>query len=450
MAKYTLYKYQQEAVDKLVECKRMILGDEMGLGKTLQSIATADRVGAKRILILAPKALLYSWKKEIEKFSDSTPCSVIMGTAKQKRDALSTKARWYITNHETLLKVLNYPELLKPWDLIVADEFHNYMNRKAIKTKNIKKLKSEYFIGLTGTPILTKPDQLWSQLNIIDKKHFTSYWQWVEAYCAQKFNPYSQFTPIISGVLNTASYKKMLAPYFIRRTKKEVLTDLPDRIYKTVPLKLNKKQASLYKSMMVDFTVEEGDDFHKAGTILEKIVRLRQICLDPRILPDIDMKEKGVKTEALLEIIKSTDEQMVIFTSSKVYAKLITSELFKLKITKELLTGDTPKKVREGQVERFQSGKSRLFISTIKAGGVGLNLQCASTLIFLDKDYSPAINDQAESRIHRIGQKNVPQIITLYTEGTVDELMEKMLAARKDMIDSVITPTALYKELVEE
>lgn len=415
----------------------------------MQSIATADRIGAKRILILAPKALLYSWKKEIEQFSDSTACSVITGTAKQKRDALNVKARWYITNHETLLKVLDYPQLMKAWDLIVADEFHNYMNRKAIKTKNIKKLKSEYFIGLTGTPILTKPDQLWSQLNIIDKKHFSSYWQWVEEYCAQKFNPYSKYTPIISGVLSTEAYKKMLAPYFIRRTKGEVLTDLPDRIYKAVPLKLNKKQASLYKTMFTDFTIEDGDDFHKAGTILEKIVRLRQICLDPRILPEIDTKEKGVKTEALIEIVKSSDEQMVIFTSSKIYANLIAYELRKLKITFELLTGDTPKKVREGQVDRFQSGKSRLFISTIKAGGVGLNLQCASTLIFLDKDYSPAINDQAESRIHRIGQKNVPQIITLYAEDTVDELMEKMLCARKDMIDSVITPTALYASLMK-
>lgn len=447
MSKYTLYPYQQEGVEFITQTKRLIVGDDMGLGKTLQSIASADKVGAKRILVLAPKALLYSWQKEIEKFSDDARTSVITGTAAKKRDAIKAKARWYITNHDTLVSADKFPELLHYWDLIIVDEFHNYMNRKAKKTLAVKKLPCEYFIGLTGTPILTKPDQLWSQLNIIAPKQFASYWNWVNQYCAQKANPFSKHTPIVTGVMNADVFKNMLAPFFIRRTKEEVLTDLPDKIYKPVPLKLNDKQRVLYKSMMVDFTIEEGDEFHKSGTVLEKIIRLRQICLDPRILPEVDIKEKGVKTEALLEIVTSSEEQMVIFTSLKTYANLISKELKVLKISHELLTGDTPQKDRENQLTRFQQGKSRIFVGTIKAGGVGLNLQNASTLIFMDKDFSPAINAQVEARIHRIGQKNVPNIITMYTEGTVDEVMEKMLKERGDMIDSVITATDLYARL---
>lgn len=445
--KYTLYPYQRNGVDFIINTKRLIVGDDMGLGKTLQSIAAVDEVNAKKILVLAPKALLFSWRNEIKKFSKDISTTVITGTAAQKKKALSEKVRWYITNHETLLQLKSYPQLCQPWDVIVVDEFHNYMNRKAKKVAAIKQLKSEYFIGLTGTPILTKPDQLWSQLNIVAPKSFRSFWKWVDQYCQKQFNPYSQYTPIISGVLDTDAYKQMLAPYFIRRTKEEVLLDLPEKIYKDVPLQLSARQKKLYDSMMADMIVEDGDDFHKSGTILEKIIRLRQICLDPRILPELSITERGVKTEALLEIIQNTEGQIVVFTSFKSYANLIASELKALKISYELLTGDTPQEGRAAQLDRFTSGKSKVFIGTIKAGGVGLNLQNASLLIFMDKDYSPAINSQTEARIHRIGQKNAAIIMSLYTENTVDEKMEKMLEARKNMIGAIITPTALYEEL---
>lgn len=421
-----------------------------GLGKTLQSIATADRVEASKILVLAPKALLFSWKNEIEKFSDISSCSVCIGTSVQKKKAFAQNARWYITNHETLLQITNYPKLAQEWDMIIVDEFHNYMNRKAKKTLVLKKLKTTYLLGLTGTPILTKPDQLWSQLNIIAPHKFKSFWNWVDMYCAQKANPFSQYSKIITGVLNVDSYKEMLAPYFIRHTKEEVLEDLPDKIYREVPLQLNDKQKKLYKSMKKDMIVEEGEDFHKSGTVLEKLIRLRQICLDPRLLPDLNITEKGVKTEALLEMLTGSEEQFVVFTSFKSYANLIAQELKDLKISFELLTGDTPTSERELQVERFRSGKSRIFIGTIKAGGVGLNLQTASNLIFMDKDYSPAINSQTEARIHRIGQKNAAVITTMYTMNTVDQLMEKMLRERGEMINSVITPSELCQELEKE
>lgn len=448
--KYALYPFQEEAVNFLISKRRAINGADMGLGKTLQSIAAADRVGAKKILVLAPKALLFSWKNEIEKFSDNPTCSVCIGTAAQKKKAFEATVRWYITNHETLLQIQSYPKLMQKWDLIVVDEFHNYMNRRAKKTLALKKLKSDYLFGLTGTPILTKPDQLWSQLNIIAPHNFRSFWNWVKLYCATKFNPFSGNADIVTGVLDVEKYKEMLAPYFIRHTKEEVLEDLPDKIYNEVPLQLNDKQQKLYKSMKKDMIVENGDDFYKSGTALEKLIRLRQICLDPRLLPELNITEKGVKTEALINILTSSEEQFVVFTSFKSYANLIAQELKDLGITYELLTGDTPTAERAVQVERFRAGQSRVFIGTIKAGGVGLNLQTASNLIFMDKDYSPAINAQTEARIHRIGQKNAAVITTLYTLGTVDELMEKMLAARGEMIDSVITPTMLYEALEKE
>jgi SNF2 family DNA or RNA helicase len=195
--------------------------------------------------------------------------------------------------------------------------------------------------------------------------------------------------------------------------------------------------------------VECGDEFHKSGTVLEQIIRLRQICLDPRILPEVGIDKPGVKTEALLNIIESSDNQIVIFSSYKTYANLIAAELKKRKISYELLTGDTKQSVRVGQLKRFQEGKSKIFLGTIKAGGVGLNLQCASTLIFTDKDYSPAINEQSEARIHRIGQKNAAEIITLYTKDTVDELMEEMLEARGAMINGIITPTKMWQEMMK-
>lgn len=404
---------------------------------------------AKKILVLCPKALIYGWKSEIERFATNTKTTEITGTAAQKRKAWKVNANWYITNHETLLQLEKYPEFNKQWDLIVSDEFHNYMNRKAKKTLALKKLKSDYFLGLTGTPILTKPDQLWSQLNIIAPKSFKSYWKWTDEYCKKKTNPFSQYTPIIDGVLNEEQFKGMLAPYFIRRTKEEVLTDLPDKIIKKIPLKLNKEQDKLYKQMKKEMVIEYGEEFHKSGTVLEQIIRLRQICLDPRILPEVGVDKPGVKTEAILNIVESSDNQIVIFTSYKTYANLIAAELKKKKITYELLTGDTKQKDRVGQLKRFQEGKSRIFLGTIKAGGVGLNLQCASTLIFADKDYSPAINEQSEARIHRIGQKNAAEIVTLYTTGTVDELMEKMLEERGAMINGVITPTTMWKEMMK-
>lgn len=416
----------------------------------------ANKINASKILVVCPKALQVNWYNEIKKWADKNSVGVCTGTYQNRSATLDEDFNWYIVNYAMLRPVKKnnkwlpkYPQLTsREWDLIIFDESQNLMGRKSQQTRGAKKLKCEYLIELTGTPILTKPDQLWSQLNIIDNKKFSSYWAFVEEYLSTTMNPFSPRTPLITGVKDKEKFKDMLSNHMIRTTKEEVLPELPPKIYKTVPITLEGTQKKLYTQLEKEMVLECDKDMLKVGTVLEQQLRLRQLCLDPKIVIP-DTKAKSIKTEMILNYLDNIEDQAVIFTSFKSYANILYEALnstkkFKGKVG--LFTGDTPDSERERIIREFKKGNLLLFLGTIKAGGVGLNLQTASELIFTDKDWSPKINEQVEDRVHRFGQVKSPIITSFVCENTVESDLEKVLSKRNDMINSVIVSSNILEE----
>jgi len=448
-----LRPYQEEDIQEMIKRKKVINANDMGLGKTIEAIEAANRIKAQRILVVCPKALMWSWQEAIGWNANKSVTAVISGTTAKKKYWAESEANWYITTYASLRlesvgnkKKFKYDRFEKEWDLVIFDESQNLSNRKALHVAGVKKLKTSYLFQLTGTPIMIQPGQLWQQLNLLDKETFSGYWKFVEKYLSTTTNIFCPSMPLISGVANESVFKDMLAPYMIRRTKKEVLTELPEKIYSEVIVKMDTKQRKQYDQMEKEMLVVMAhDEVFMASTALEQQMRLRQICLDPSLILGSE-GAPSAKTEALLEYVDSIDisDQIVIFTEFRSYAYKL-QELLSKKYKTCVFTGETKDQERKSMLHGFEKGDIRIFIGTIRAGGVGLNLQTSSILIFMDKSWNPKLNEQVEDRINRMGQKGIPQIVSFITKDSVEEDLEKVLKKRNRIINRIIVSTELYQ-----
>lgn len=464
-----LRDYQLKDIEQMYEMQKLINANDMGLGKTIEAIGLANKIKASKVLIICPNSLKWNWLSEIMKWADHKRVNVIEGTPKKKVQLMSADADWYILGYGALQLVedktkpinpkalpekwkykkrFKYPELHRTWDLIIFDESQNLAGRKSDRTEGARKLDGKYIIQLTGTPILTSPAQLWSQLRIVDPKEFTSYWKFVDKWLITTANPFSEHQPKVVGIKDPEAFKQMLFKYMIRTEKKDVLTELPEKVYKTIEVRMSPGQQKLYNQMEQDAFATYKDSFTLASSAILQQLRLRQLCLDPAIVSEGFSSISSAKTDALLDYIDNIpgERQVVIFSEFRKYAEYL-YQIISKKSTCVLYTGELSDIKRKEAEHDFRSGKARIFIGTIKAGGVGLNLQNASILIFTDKNWSPKINMQVEDRINRMGQKNVPEIISFITKNTVEEDIEELLSVRADMIDSVITTMDVFNAM---
>ena len=298
---------------------------------------------------------------------------------------------------------------------------------------------------MTGSPIPNYPQELWSLLNFLYPKRFHSYWQFIERFCVQESVPYSPVS-IIVDVKNTPSLKYILDSIMIRRNKEELLKDLPEKRYKTIELEITGKQKELYDKMEKEmfFELENGETV-EAAIPLTKLIRLRQLTLSPGIF-GVDCL--GIKTQTILDILEDNDEKIVLFSISKKYINFLSEVLTKNKYTDFVkVTGDVSLPDREKAIEKFNTNpKTKLFLATIQTMGEGTNLQVASTLIFADKSWVPTINEQAENRIYRFGQKNKTLIISLFCKNTVDSAVEKALQSKNKIINKIMLLVEIFAE----
>jgi superfamily II DNA or RNA helicase len=443
--KADLHPYQKDGISFAIQSGRSLIADEMGLGKTLQAIATAEvlkkEFGVQNVLIVCPTSLKYQWKSEIEKFTDSS-VHVIEGLHHKRREQYLDESFFYkIVSHHTVgndLEEINGAG----FDLIILDEAQRIKNWKAKISQNIKKLRSDYAIVLTGTPLENKLEELYSVVQFIDPFRLGALYRFL--------NDHQISDPDTGKVLGYKELNKVgeiLSDILIRRTKKKVLKQLPSRQDKNLYVPMTKEQQTIHDECY-EVVCKLVNKWRKMGFLSEKdrqrlminLNMMRMVCNSTFIL---DQKTRhdtkiGELMGILEEVFSMENEKVVIFSQWERMTRLVAFELDARGIKYENLHGGIPSKDRRDLLTNFQNDPdTKVFLST-DAGGVGLNLQSAAYLINLDIPWNPAVLEQRIGRIYRMGQKKKVNIINLVANGTIEHRMLDVLKFKSSMAEGVL------------
>ena len=434
----TLRNYQLTGVNYLLSLSEMnfggILADEMGLGKTIQVIAFLLHKKNKRSLVVTPTSLIYNWKEEFEKFAPSLNVGIIHGSKSARNKILDNKEDYdvLLTTYGTIKNDIEFYKN-EIFDYCIIDEAQNIKNPKAQNTKIIKEINAKVKFALTGTPIENSLIELWSIFDFImpgylfDEKKFK-----------KKFVNRSE--------KEIEELKSLIKPFILRRLKKDVITELPEKIEKKYYVPMTSEQKLAYKNYMkeVKLKLKTGEDDNI--TIFSYLTRLRQICQDP-ILVNKDYTGDSGKLNVALEIIEEVIEdnnKMLVFSQFTSVLKKIEEELNIRKIKNKYLDGSTSAKERIKLVSEFNESKEpEIFLISLKAGGTGLNLTSAKFVMHMDPWWNPAIEDQATDRAHRIGQKNIVEVIKLIAKDTIEEKIIQLQEDKREIINSVMSDDSL-------
>lgn len=414
-----------------------ILGDEMGLGKTFQTIAFLLSKEDSKSLIVAPTSLVFNWYSEFKKFAPSLKVVMVNKSPSEREEIIKDYKKYdiLITTYNLVKRDLeSYKKIF--FHYVILDEAQNIKNPSSQNAKSVKELKSKNRFALTGTPIENSLMELWSIFDFImpnylydENKFTTRYYRRLEE------------EPVIIEEL-----KRLVTPFILRRYKKDVIKELPDKIEKKLIIPMEEEQKKVYKAYSdhIKALIEKkviNDEFKSSKIeILSYITKLRQIAIDPSLVMDKYLGGSG-KMEAILELVTQGIEEnhkILIFSQFTSVLKNI-SKLFKLNdISFSYLDGSTPSKERGKLVEDFNKNSNSVFLISLKAGGTGLNLTSADIVIHFDPWWNPAVEDQASDRAHRIGQKNVVEVIKMISENSVEEKIVNLQEEKRKLIDSVM------------
>ncbi len=409
-----------------------VLADDMGLGKTLQSIAfllseREEGILKDPALILCPASLMYNWEREFQRFAPSLKVLVVAGTPEERERLLDASSDYdvLITSYPLLLRDVAWYQS-HPFHALIADEAQTIKNRATKTAQNVASIPSSRRIALTGTPVENSLDDLWSIFHAIFPELLGSQ------------DVFSRMTP--------EAVAKRVRPFLLRRLKKDVLKELPDKIETVETSELTTAQRKLYVGYLEQLRDEANESIKEVGfgasrfKILAGLTRLRQICCHPGLFVENYDGESG-KLDLLMEIVDeamASNRKMLIFSQFTSMLAIIREELEKRLWPFFYLDGDTPTRARLGLTEAFNRGERPIFLISLKAGGTGLNLTGADTVLLYDLWWNPAVEEQAADRAHRIGQKNVVQVIRLITKGTIEEKMYELQGKKRDLIDRVV------------
>jgi len=433
-----------------------ILADDMGLGKTLQvlSFILSEKPTAKGpALVIAPTSLIYNWQEEAKKFTPTLRVLVVEGTP-QERQALLTglNAQWDLV-------VTSYPILRRDIDEFIKfvfsycflDEAQHTKNPQTLNSKSTRQIQAKGYFALTGTPIENSLSELWSLFNFVMPGYLLSHQEFRKKY----------EIPIIKGEDSTiiTELSRHANPFILRRLKKDVLKELPDKIETQLSAPLTEEQKKLYVAYLQEAKGKIAQEIATVGfnkshlKILAALTRLRQICCHPAMFIDNYIGESG-KMLLLQEILADSldsGHRILIFSQFTTMLDIIQSHLGSENIEHFYLSGSTKAAERLNMANAFNSGQGKVFLISLKAGGTGLNLTGADMVIHYDPWWNPAVEEQATDRAHRIGQNNVVQVIKLITQGTIEEKINALQARKKTLIDSVIQPgETMLSKLTEE
>ncbi|WP_416197182.1 MAG: Superfamily II DNA or RNA helicase, SNF2 family [Sporanaerobacter sp.] len=433
-----------------------ILADDMGLGKTLQMIAflLSEKIekGQNTSIVIAPTSVIYNWEAEIDKFAPDLKTLVVSGSKVERISMLKDIQEYdvVITSYPLIRKDIEEYEKYS-FRTCILDEAQHIKNPNSISAKSVKRLKAKNYFALTGTPMENSLLELWSIFDYIMPGYLMSHGKFVDKY--EK--------PIIANkdekVLKDLN--NHIRPFILRRLKKDVLKELPEKIEQKILVDLTKEQKKVYLAYLKAIKGEIEEEINTSGfaknqiKILSGLTRLRQICCHPGMF--IENYEFGSgKLDSLEEILYDAldgEHRILIFSQFTSMLNIIKERLKRDSIEYMYLDGSTDVKERGKLVEEFNGGKGQVFLISLKAGGTGLNLTGADMVIHFDPWWNPAVEDQATDRAYRIGQKNTVQVLKLITKGTIEEKIFELQEAKKEMIDKVITEgETLVSKLSEE
>lgn len=426
-----LYDYQRQGVDFLTATKRALLASELGTGKTVQALAACERLNnAYPALVVCPNTLKSVWAGELDKWLPDVDYVVIDGTPDQRKRLWNTEAAIHIINYMSLLRDVDQLSSSQ-FCTVICDEAHKLKNRKSKSFISLKKLArgSTYLFLLTGTPIMTSPVDLWTLLHLIDHRKHSSFWSFVEEFGKRVFNGFA-WTPADPD--DPSDLAEYLEPYALRHRKVDVLPELPEKTVQQVWVDLDDQQRRDYQVMQDEYFLRlDEQNVVAAQTMIATIGYLRRIAIDPTLVTEEGSGPlRGAKIEALKDLIEGTDEQLVVFSLSKRAIRRLPETLDE---PVAVIHGDVDRSTRDELISRFQAGQPRILGATIGVGGMGLTLTAAQTAIFLDRDWVPANNEQAQDRLHRIGQESAVHIIELLASDTIDERIEQLLVGREEV-----------------
>lgn len=447
-----------------------ILADDMGLGKTLQVIAfllseflerrnaDGENVTVKETavlnkqsetkteivevqrntLIVAPASLVYNWSSEIQRFAPELTAKMVTGTAAERKKILAEAEPEDIllTSYDLLKRDISEYEKYQ-FQCEIIDEAQYIKNANTQAAKAVKEVQADFRLALTGTPVENRLSELWSIFDYLMPGFLYSY---------KKFREEVEIPAVQNSDEDAMKrLQKMIRPFVLRRLKKEVLTDLPDKLEENMFVQLTGEQQKLYdahvKRMMLMLDKQSEEEFKSSKiTILAELTKLRQICCDPSLV-FTDYKADSAKVDMCLNMISNAVEsghKILLFSQFTTMLDHLAKRLEEEKISYYMLTGSTSKEKRAQMVENFNKDETQVFCISLKAGGTGLNLTAADIVIHFDPWWNLAVQNQATDRAHRIGQKNVVNVYKLIVKDTIEENIVKLQEKKRELADQIL------------
>ncbi len=458
--KARLYPYQTEGVAFLAGTGRALLADDMGLGKTLQAISAAvwlkEHEGVKKTLIICPASLKQQWAREISKFTD-LETQVIQGTPDQRGVQYRRDCSFFVLNYELLFRDLTLiNEAISP-DLLILDEAQRIKNWRTKIASAVKQISSRYAFVLTGTPLENRLEDLYSLMQVVDPRILGPLWRYMmEFHITDKRGK-------VLGYRNLSMLRKRLEPVMLRRDRRVVKDQLPERITTQVDVLMTEKQIELHDTAMsaagrlATIAKKRPLTPTERNRLMAALQQARMACDAAGLVdketegsPKIDELEN-----VLEEVCLQSGLKVVIFSGWRMMTQMVERRLKKMGIGYVSLHGSVPTAKRGDLMDAFQNDDSvQVFLST-DAGGLGLNLQSGSVLVNLDVPWNPAVLEQRNGRIHRLGQTRTVQIVTMVAAGSYEEQVLSLVHSKQDLFDNVVAEdgdqdvVAVSKKLLE-
>ncbi len=443
LLKAKLYPYQKEGIRFAAKAGKAIIADEMGLGKTIQAIGTAELLRREgyigSVLIICPTSLKYQWRSEIRKFTNAE-VHVIEGSHLKRKEAYNRPEPYKIISYNSAANDIKILGGLHT-DMLIMDEVQRLKNWNTQISRAARKIESDYSVILSGTPLENKLDELYSVVEFVDNFRLAPYYQFKERHVIV------DETGRVMGYKNLNDIGKRLSDVLIRRRKKDVKLQMPQRMDKNLFVPMTPEQMGMHQEWkeQVSILVNRWRQYHflsdkDRNRLLLNLSQMRMVCDSSFILDQKTRFDTKVDecVNIISDIISVEGEKVVVFSQWERMTRLIAQELDKKEIGFEYLNGGVPSEKRKNLVDNFTNDpSSRVFLST-DAGSTGLNLQVAATIINVDLPWNPAVLEQRVGRIYRLGQQNNIQVINLVTPKSIEEDMVGKLRFKTSMFEGVL------------
>lgn len=432
-----------------------ILADDMGLGKTLQVITflwsefQESAPGEnRRALVITPASLVFNWMNEIERFAPGLPATVVTGDVKERKALIRNAGgrEVLITSYDLLKRDLKAYQKLD-FAVQIIDEAQYIKNHGTQVAKAVKEIRSEFRLALTGTPVENRLSELWSIFDFLMPGFLYSY---------EKFRKEIELPAVqYSNSDAMERLQKMIRPFVLRRLKRDVLKDLPDKLEKDMFSPLESEQKELYEAhterLQLMLGMQSDAEFRTSKLqILAEITRLRQICCYPGLVYE-GYKGNSSKLEMCMELVQNAvngGHKLLLFSQFTTMLDVLAVRLKKAKVSFYMLTGSTSKEKRAQMVHAFNEDDTSVFCISLKAGGTGLNLTAADIVIHYDPWWNLAVQNQATDRAHRIGQQNVVSVYRLFMKDTIEERIRALQERKRELADEILSGEGIGQALI--